>query len=78
MTRKPPFWWMRIGVGLASWAAAASLAETTLGSEIHGKARRFEDRIEMQLRGSSPVPIDSSPPERTHEESIEPWELVSV
>ncbi|MDP9151853.1 MAG: hypothetical protein M3O36_18175 [Myxococcota bacterium] len=78
MRRKPPEWWMRIGFGMLSWAAAAVLAEVRLGSEIDGKVRRLEDRIEMQLRGSSPPPAPPSPSERSHEESIEPWELVSV
>jgi len=70
---------MRVGIGVTFWVASASLAEATLGSEIEGKMRLLEDRIEMQLRGCSPPAVEPSPSERTHhEEAIEPWELVSV
>jgi hypothetical protein len=70
--------WLRLGVALASWMAAASLAQALFGTEIGGVLQRLEERIEQQLehRGS---PAQDAQPERSHEEeSIEPWELVSV
>jgi hypothetical protein len=77
MARKPGPWLVLLGVAVASWAAAVSISQAVLGPEIGRAARHVEERIELQLRGlrAPPDPL----PERTHdEESIEPWELVSV
>jgi hypothetical protein len=41
--------------------------------------REVEERIELRFRERSmPWSEPPPPPERTHEESIEPWELVTV
>jgi hypothetical protein len=77
MARKRAQWLMRLGVAVASWTAAVSVAQGLLGPEIGRAAQHVEERIELQLRGlrAPPDPL----PERSHEEeSIEPWELVSV
>jgi hypothetical protein len=77
MARKPAPWLVRLGVAVASWAAAVSIAQAVLGPEIEQAAHQVEERIELQLRGLR-TPADPLP-ERSHEEeSIEPWELVSV
>jgi hypothetical protein len=77
MARKPAPWLVPLGVAVASWAAAVSVAQTVLGPEIEQAAHQVEERIELQLRGLR-TPADPLP-ERSHEEeSIEPWELVCV
>jgi hypothetical protein len=77
MARKPTSGWMRLGFAVASWVLAAWLAEGALGPDIDGAARRLEERIELQLKGGAPPP-PAQQRERSHEDSIEPWELVSV
>jgi hypothetical protein len=77
MARKPAPWLVRLGVAVASWAVAVSVAQVLLGADIGRAAQQLEERIELQLRGLH-IPADP-PPERSHEdESLEPWELVSV
>ena len=55
-----------------------SVAQAVLGRrDSSGRRTQVEERIELQLRGLR-TPADPLP-ERSHEdESIEPWELVSV
>jgi hypothetical protein len=71
---------MRLGVAAASWVLAAWLAEGTLGPDIGRAGRKLEQRIELQLKlkGGAPPPSPPQPTERTHEDSIEPWELIGV
>jgi hypothetical protein len=69
---------MRFGVACASWALAVWLAMGALGSDIDRAGQKREERIERQLKGGVILPGPPVPPERTHEDSIEPWELVSV
>jgi len=58
------------------------LVEASAESEIGRTARQLEERIELQLRsmdrGRPVCPQPDPPPQRSHEESIEPWELVGV
>jgi hypothetical protein len=68
---------MRIGAAVASWGLAVLLAQAALAGDIGRAVEQLEQRIELQLRGGSIAPPADSP-ERTHEEAIEPWELVSV
>ena len=78
MSRKSASPWIRLGVAVASWAAAAWLAESTLGPDIGRARRKLQQRIEMQLkREAAPAPPPTQP-ERSHEDAIEPWELVGV
>jgi hypothetical protein len=77
MARNSALVWMRIGVAVASWAAALSVAQAVGGAAIGHATHELEQRIEQQLRGA-PSPPEASP-QRSHEdESLEPWELVSV
>jgi hypothetical protein len=78
MARKPARRWMRLGVAAASWVLVAWLAEGAVGADIDRAGRKLEERIEMQLRGGSGLRQPVEQPERTHEDSIEPWELVGV
>jgi hypothetical protein len=68
---------VRLGVAATSWMVALTVAQALLGSDLARAAEEVEERIELQLRGVPPAP--DPPPQRSHEEeSIEPWELVSV
>jgi len=78
MARKPGPRLRRLGVAVASWVIAAWLAEGVVGPDIGRAGRKLEERIEMQLKGGgAPLPPPKQP-ERSHEDSIEPWELVRV
>jgi hypothetical protein len=63
----------------ASWLSAALLVQSMsiAGVDAGGPARQLEERIELQLKQRHNAPVIQEP-ERTHEDSIEPWELVSV
>jgi hypothetical protein len=65
---------------MAAWVVAASLAEGTLGADIGRAGHKLEKRIEMQLKlkGGARLPSPAQPTERSHEDSIEPWELIGV
>ena len=78
MTRKPAPPWRRVGVAVASWAIAAWLVEGAMGADIERAGRKLEERIEMQIKGGGAPVQPPKPPERSHEDSIEPWELVCV
>jgi hypothetical protein len=77
MGRKPRRW-LRIGLAVGSWACAVGLVQVVVGVEISGGSQQIEDGIELRLkeRGTS-VPVPRQPA-RTHEERIEPWELIGV
>jgi hypothetical protein len=68
-------------MAVATWAATVCIVEAAAQAEIGRTARQLEERIELQLRlmerVRAPVP-EPRAPERSHEESIEPWELVGV
>ncbi len=81
MMRKSRPAWVRTAVAAATWAVTVGIVEAAAQSEIGRTARQLEERIELQLRrmdrATDPDPELRSP-ERSHEESIEPWELVGV
>jgi hypothetical protein len=68
--------WLRISVAVASWAIAVSVVQVAVGVEIGRETHELEQRIELQLLG--PRPPDPGKPEKSHENSIEPWELVGA
>jgi hypothetical protein len=77
MARKRSPWPVRLGVAVASWGAAVTVAQTQLGADIGRAAHDADQRIELQLRGLRAPPPPQ--PERSHEdECIESWELGSV
>jgi hypothetical protein len=78
MACKPVSWWMRLGVAAMSWMLCVWLVEVALGPDIGRAGQELEERIEMQLRGGTGSPQPAQQPERSHEDSIEPWELVGV
>ena len=78
MTRKPAPRWLRFGVAATSWIVGACVAEGAFGTDIGSLGRKLEERIELQLKGGGATSPVRPQPERSHEDSIEPWELVSV
>ena len=73
--------WIRIALAAATWAAAVVGVEAAAENEIGRTARQLEEKIEQQLRSMEhgPEPVEpQSAPQRPHEDSIEPWELVGV
>jgi hypothetical protein len=78
MARKSVSSWVRFGFAAAPWVVSVWLAERALGADIGRAGHDAEERIELQLKGGigSPQPVEQ--PERSHEDSIEPWELVGV
>jgi hypothetical protein len=84
MVRKSSQYWMRIGLAVFAWVAAVGVLEAGAETEIGRTARQLEERIELELRlmehfhGPETDPGGPRAPERSHEESIEPWELVGV
>jgi hypothetical protein len=82
MMRKPIPRWLRIGFAAATWAVTVSVVEAGSENEIGRNARELEQRIELQLelmdRFGAPTPSSDPTPARSHEEPIEPWELVGV
>jgi hypothetical protein len=81
MMRKPRIRWLQMAVAATTWIATVAIVEASAENEIGRTARQLEERIELQLRRmerfDAPVP-EPRAPERSHEESIEPWELVGV
>jgi hypothetical protein len=77
MARKPAPWLVRLGVAVTSWAAAVTVAQTALGPDLGRAVEEVEERIELQLRGLR-APADPLPARSHEDESLEPWELVSV
>jgi hypothetical protein len=81
MRRKPISRWLRVGVAAAAWAATVVAVQCAAERDIGKSPRQLEERIELQLRlmERGPVaPLPPQAPERSHEDSIEPWELVGV
>lgn len=81
MMRKPRLSWLRVAVAGATWVVTVGVVEAAVESEFGPTARQLEERIELQLRLMQRIPDaapEPRPPERSHEESIEPWELVGV
>jgi hypothetical protein len=78
MARKPAPRWMRFGVAAASWIVGASIAQEALEADLGSLGRQLEERIELQLKGGAAARPPRPQPERSHEDAIEPWELVSV
>jgi hypothetical protein len=74
----------RVAFAAATWAATVVAVEALAESEIARPAHLLEEKIELRLqlmeRGRDVGPAQESQPqpERSHEESIEPWELVGV
>ncbi len=74
--------WLRVGVAAVTWALVIAAVQGGAQADIGKSTRELEQRIELQLelmeRGGVGQPQPESTPQRPHEESIEPWELVGV
>jgi hypothetical protein len=81
MGRSSAFWW-RLGLAVALWSAVIGGVQAVVGAEIGRAARELEEKIEQRVRGiAAPDPPGEGgkSPERSHDdESLQPWELVSV
>ena len=68
---------LQILVAVASWTLCASVVQEGFGDDVGRAARPLQEKLELRVRERN-----SPPPERQHErtydDSIEPWELVSV
>jgi hypothetical protein len=65
-------------LSLVTWMACAAIAQLAVGEEFAETSRQVEERLEMRILGSPAAVPGTVQPERTREESIEPWELVEV
>jgi hypothetical protein len=67
----------RILLAVVSWTLCASVVQEGFGDDVGRAARPLQEKLELRVRERN-----SPPPERQHErtydDSIEPWELVSV
>jgi hypothetical protein len=77
MVRKPAPRWTRFGIAAVPWALVVWFAQGALGPELGRSGRPLQERIEMQLKGGGVAPQPKQP-DRSHEDSMDPWELVSV
>jgi hypothetical protein len=68
---------LRTALALVTWMAGAAVVEVAVGDEFSQVSRQVEERLELQILGSPAAPSPAAP-ERTREDSIEPWELVGV
>jgi hypothetical protein len=50
----------------------------SLCDDLAARDRQIEERIELQLKERGAPAADPTPRDRTREDAIEPWELVSV
>jgi hypothetical protein len=58
--------------------ACAVVAQLAVGAEFAETARQVEERLELRILGNPASSPSTVQPERTRDESIEPWELVGV
>src|ERR1700722_17060899 len=76
MRRKPIARWLRVGLATATWAVTVALVEGSAESEYGRTTRPLGESTELQLRsmdrGHGIAPQQAPPPERSHDESIEP------
>jgi hypothetical protein len=86
MGRKTTLPWerLRAAVLVGSWVLAAGVVQRAAGPEIGGSVQRLGERIELNLRGRgegvpAAQPTRSPPPrERSHEDTLQPWEHVPI
>jgi hypothetical protein len=69
---------VRLLLGVTLWSMAVSGTQLVVGDDIGLPAREREERIERELKARSAPPPDPQQRERTHDDAIEPWELVGV
>ena len=63
---------------LGAWIVSALAVQSTVGVDIARSMHDDEERLELRIRGRHDPPANVATPPRTNEESIDPWELVSV
>jgi hypothetical protein len=65
-------------LAVGAWLLAALVVQSTVGADLARSIHDDEERLELQIRGRHEPPANVAAPPRTNEESIDPWELVSV
>jgi hypothetical protein len=65
-------------LGAFVWSLAVSGTQLFVGDDIGLPMREREERLEQELKARDAPPPDSEEPERSHDDAIEPWELVGV
>jgi hypothetical protein len=66
-------------LALGAWLLVAFAVQSTVGADLARSIHDDEERLELHIRGRhEPAPANTAAPPRTNEESIDPWELVSV
>ena len=69
---------LRLFVAFAAWMLSASVVQEALGDDVGQAARPLQEKLELRVRERNNPPAERQQRERTHEDSIEPWELVGV
>jgi hypothetical protein len=64
-------------LALGVWLLPVAIVQSTIGVDI-ARGVHDEERLELRIREQREPPVNTVPPPRTNEESIDPWELVSV
>jgi hypothetical protein len=65
-----------LAVGL--WVVSVLLVQSTVGVDLARDVSEGEQRLELRIHERRDPPSGAVAPSRTNEESIDPWELVSV
>ena len=66
----------RILLAVVSWTLCASVVQEGFGDDVGRAARPLQEKLELRVREHNSPPPNRH--ERTYDDSIEPWELVSV
>jgi hypothetical protein len=68
---------LRVALAVASWMLCASFVQEAFGDDVGRAARPLQEKLELRVRERNSPPPEKQH-ERTYDDSIEPWELVSV
>ena len=68
---------VRTAFAVLAWVLAATVVQGVLRPELGAKVRHLDEAIELQLE-SAPAAPPPPAPSRSHDEDLEPWELVQV
>jgi hypothetical protein len=69
---------LRIVMGFGGWALAVAATQVAAGDDIGMPWREREEQLEQELKARSAPTLAPEPSERTHEDLLDPWELVGV
>jgi hypothetical protein len=69
---------LRGAVAIGGWLLSACAVQAGMGDDVGRMVRPLEERLELRVRDRSAPQPERRQHERTYDDSIEPWELVSV